>query len=102
VRERVQLNARRLRRELAHKSEAPLQRLAIDLEARFSLVGDYIDSQNGSLLNRRGRARGCASLYLALASRLLSTYDRLGIGKQAAPVEGDDLVQALMRGGADG
>ena len=99
VRAIVQVRGRRLRRELDQRSERPLQRLAIELEARLTLIGAYLDAHGGSLVTQRGKVRGCSELYLRLSSRLLAVYDRLGIGKLPPPSADDDLVVQLMRGG---
>jgi hypothetical protein len=98
VRAIVQVRGRRLRRELEQRSERPLQRLAIDLEARLVLIGAYLDAHGGSLVTQRGKVRGCSELYLRLSSRLLGVYDRLGIGKLPPSNGDDDLVDQLMRG----
>lgn len=46
---------------------------------RYRLVEDYLDRLGGSLIDAKGRARGCTNLYLNLQKEIRATAAALGI-----------------------
>jgi hypothetical protein len=53
---------------------------AARLVVRIRLVDEYIDRVGGSLIDTRGRPRGCWKLYASLQHQLRQTLAQLGVG----------------------
>ncbi len=50
------------------------------LPTRIRLIEDHLDRLGGSLIDSRGRQRGCARLYVTLQTQLRACLAQLGVG----------------------
>jgi hypothetical protein len=71
---------------------------AARLLARLQMVDEYVDRLGGSLIDSKGRPRGCWQLYLSLERQFAQACDRLGLN----PVARASIRQAVATGTRDG